>query len=78
MVASIVGQKLSVRDIETMTKSMKSSSPAAPAKAEKESFDLSELTDRFKDLGFRVKTKPNEITISFDSDETIEKLLNRL
>lgn len=78
MVASIVGQKLSVRDIETMTKSMKSSSPAAPAKAEKESFDLSELTDRFKDLGFRVKTKPNEITISFDSEETIEKLLNRL
>ena len=78
LVASIVGQKLSVRDIETMTKSMKNSSVAAPVKAQKESFDLTLLTDRFKDLGFRVKAKSNEITISFDSEETIEKLLNRL
>lgn len=78
LVASIVGQKLSVRDIETMTKSIKNSSPAAPAKEQKERLDLTILTDRFKDLGFRVKAKSNEITISFDNDETIEKLLNRL
>ncbi|WP_345974677.1 ParB/RepB/Spo0J family partition protein [Sulfurimonas sp. HSL3-7] len=78
MVASIVGQKLSVRDIETMAKSMKNSSPAAPVKAKKESFDLTGLADRFKDLGFKVKTKSNEITISFDSEEAIAKLINRL
>ncbi len=78
LVASIVGQKLSVRDIETMTKSIKNITAAAPVKEQKESLDLTALTDRFKDLGFRVKAKSNEITISFDNDEAIEKLLNRL
>lgn len=78
LVASIIGQKLTVREVEAMTKSMKNSAVPASKKVKKESFDLGELKDRFNDLGFNVKAKSNEITLSFTSEEEIEKLLNRL
>ena len=79
MVASIIGQRLSVRDVEAMMKSMKNSTAdTSNKKEEKESFDLSALRDCFKDLGFKVKAKSNEITLSFESEEAIQKLLERL
>ncbi|MCJ7765414.1 MAG: ParB/RepB/Spo0J family partition protein [Thiovulaceae bacterium] len=78
IVASIIGQRLSVRDVESMMKSMKSTTATVSKKEQIESFDLSALTDRFKDLGCSVKVKSNEITLAFDSEEAIEKLLDRL
>jgi ParB family chromosome partitioning protein len=77
-VASIIGQKLSVRDIEAMTKSAKNVAAPAPKKETIESLDLSVLAERFKDLGFRTKTKSNEITLSFEDEEAVEKLLEHL
>ena len=79
MVASIVGQKLSVREVEALVKSMKGSVQSSVSKkAESVSYDFGSLKARFSDLGFKVKTKSNEITLSFDNEEDIEKLLERL
>lgn len=78
LVDSIVGQKLTVRDVEAMTKSMKNSNEPVAKKVKRESFDFGALKGRFNDLGFNVKAKSNEITLSFDSEEEIENLLKRL
>ncbi len=78
LVASIVGQKLTVRDVEAATKSMKNSNVTVPQSQEKESFDLTALKDRLHELGFSVKTKANAVTLSFNTEEEIENLLNRL
>ncbi len=79
LVDSIVGQKLSVRDVEAMTKSMKNGNKAPETKTvEKESLDFSALKARFDDLGIKARAKSNEITLFFDSEEAIEKLLHRL
>lgn len=78
LVASIIGQKLSVRDVEAATKSMKNSTaPVAPTE-EKESLDLSALQNRLSELGLNAKAKSNAITLSFRSEEEIENLLNKL
>lgn len=77
-VASIIGQRLSVRDIEAMTKSAKNSTGSLPKGEEKERFDFSALSDCLKELGLKVKIKSNEVTISFDSEEKIEILTSRL
>ena len=78
LVASIVGQKLTVREVEAMTKSMKNGSVPVANKVKSESYDFGALKGRFNDLGFNVKTKSNEITLSFKSEADIEKLLERL
>ncbi len=79
LVASIIGQKLSVREVETLVKSMKAGVAVLTSKKEKAvSYDFSALKSKFSDLGFKVKTKSNEITLSFDNEEDIEKLLERL
>ncbi len=79
LVASIIGQKLSVREVETLVKSMKAGVAVLTSKKEKAvSYDSSALKSKFSDLGFKVKTKSNEITLSFDNEEDIEKLLERL
>ena len=78
LVASITGQKLTVREVEAMTKSMKNGSAPVVKKVKTESFDFDALKGRFSDLGFNVKTKSNEITLSFKSEADIEKLLERL
>ena len=79
LVASIIGQKLSVREVEALVKSMKAGVASSTPKKEKAvSYDFSALKSKFSDLGFKVKTKSNEITLSFDNEEDIEKLLERL
>ena len=79
LVASIIGQKLSVREVEALVKSMKRGTPSIPTKVANElSYDFSALKSKFSDLGFKVKTKSNEITLSFDNEADIEKLLERL
>ncbi len=78
LVASIIGQKMTVRDVEAATKTMKNSSePVAPIE-EKESFDLAALKNRLNELGLNSKVKSNAITLSFSSEEEIENFLARL
>ena len=78
LVASIAGQKLTVREVEAMSKSMKSGNAPVAKKIKTESFDFDALKGRLNDLGFNVKTKSNEITLSFKSEADIKKLLERL
>ena len=79
LVASIIGQKLSVREVEAIVKSMKSGGfVPAPKKAKGAPYDFSALKSKFSDLGFSVKTKSNEITLSFENEEDIERLLEKL
>jgi len=79
LVDSIVGQKLSVRDVEAMTKSMKNGTNTPEAKSmQKESLDFDALKACFDGLGIKTRTKSNEITLFFNGDEEIEKLLNQL
>jgi len=79
LVASIIGQKLSVREVESIVKSMKSGNALPTVKKAKEvTYDFSALKSKFSDLGFSVKTKSNEITLSFENEEDIERLLEKL
>ena len=78
LVASIVGQKLTVREVEAMCKSMKNGTAPVVKKEKVESFDFGTLKGRLTDLGFNVKTKSNEITLSFKNEAEIEKFLERL
>lgn len=78
LVASIAGQKLTVREVEAMSKSMKGGNAPIAKKVKTESFNFDALKGRLNDLGFSVKTKSNEITLSFKSEADIEKLLERL
>lgn len=78
MVNSIIGQKLSVRDVETLIKSMKDVESPTPKKQEKKSYDFSDIKNRFEVLGFKSKSSNNKLTIEFDSDTEIEEFLKIL
>jgi len=79
MVNSIIGQKLSVRDVESMIKSMKSSEVKEKiVEDETLSLDFSLVKRKLNDLGFVVKSSKNKITLEFDSQEEIEEFLSHL
>jgi len=79
MVNSIIGQKLSVRDVESMIKSKKISEVKENNLSEQsEKLDFFELQKAFSELGFSTKSSQNKITISFDSQDDIQELLSHL
>ncbi|WP_297443599.1 ParB/RepB/Spo0J family partition protein [Sulfurimonas sp.] len=74
LVDSIVGQKLSVRDVEKMIKEAKSSfldKPEVSEKIDMLQLDFSDLKRKFNDLGFDFKVKNNKITFEFSSNDEI-------
>ncbi len=75
MVNSIIGQKLSVREVEIMIKSMKNNPKITKKTLNNPVLDLSSIKEKFNDLGFKHKISSNKLTIEFQSDEEIEKLL---
>ncbi|QFR48990.1 ParB/RepB/Spo0J family partition protein [Sulfurimonas lithotrophica] len=80
VVNSIVGQKLSVREVESMIKSLKneqfSSNKLNKETAKK--LDFTNIQTKFDDLGFKVKSSQNKLTIEFKDNSDIEKLLTYL
>ena len=81
MVNSIVGQKLSVRELEGMVKSMKQKNiqeTKVEQRSEAEVLDFSELKQKLHGLGFLAKISQNKVTISFDSQEEIREFLSHL
>ncbi len=76
VVNSIVGQKLSVREVEAMIKSMKVKK--TPFKKEEASpkYDFSLLQQKFSDLGFQAKINNNKFIIEFEDEDQIENMLN--
>jgi len=80
IVNSIVGQKLSVRDVESMIKSMKKS-PQEGSKAIKDEsveLDFKDLKERLYNLGVVAKASKNKITLEFSTQEEIEEFLSNL
>ena len=81
MVNSIIGQKLSVRELEGMVKSMKQKNiqeTKVEQRSEAEVLDFSELKQKLHGLGFLAKISQNKVTISFDSQEEIREFLSHL
>jgi len=75
---SIIGQKLSVRDVETIIKNMKNkqSVPVISTEEKSPTYDFLKLKQRFITLGLHVKATNNKITINFDSQDEIDEFLS--
>ena len=76
IVNSIVGQKLSVREVESLIKNMKIEQETSVEKISQQSYDFSKLTKKFDDLGFNAKILNDKITIKFDNENDIEAFLS--
>lgn len=78
MVNSIIGQKLSVRDIENTIKNFKDDISPVNNKKTPTSYDFSQVKNEIKSLGFDVNSSGNKLTFIFESQMQIEKLLSIL
>lgn len=78
MVDSIIGQKLSVREVEAAMKSVKNSSTKATSKQESVAYDLHDVRESFANLGFATKSNAKSITIEFQDTKQIAQLLELL
>ena len=77
-VNSIIGQKLSVREVESMIKGMKEPKETAKENPVSAVYDFSGIEDRFDSLGFKTKSAKNKLTIEFDNKTQIEEFLLQL
>ncbi len=75
---SIIGQKLSVREVETMIKTMKNTPIVTNAAVQNDSpsYDFSNVKQKLNELGLDVKASKNKITINFDSQDEIDEFLS--
>ncbi|SFV70320.1 Chromosome (plasmid) partitioning protein ParB [hydrothermal vent metagenome] len=79
VVNSIIGQKLSVRDVESMIKSRKKEEKELPQKENNEILlNFLKLKEKLNDFGFSVKSAKNKLTIEFNSQEELEKFFLHL
>ena len=78
VVNSIIGQKLSVREVESMIKNMKNFTPVVSSKPAVESYDFDDIKDRCDTLGLNVKSSNNKITLEFQSQDEVNEFLNYL
>ncbi len=79
MVNSIVGQKLTVRDVESMIKNIKKEdTKKSPSANDEIVLDFSKLKEKLNDLGFYVKSSKNRLILEFDSQEEAEEFLSHL
>ncbi|MDY0117338.1 MAG: ParB/RepB/Spo0J family partition protein [Sulfurimonadaceae bacterium] len=74
MVDSIIGQKLSVREVETMIKNIKNKE-TVEKKVSSFDYDFSTIKDRFDTLGFKAKFTNNRCTIEFNDTAEAEAFL---
>jgi len=77
---SIVGQKLSVREVESMIKSMKNRQPILHVEKKDNSneYNLSDLKQKITELGLHVKSANNKLTINFTSQDEIDEFLSQI
>ncbi len=79
IVDSIIGQKLSVRDTESLVQSLKKPLSASIKKEQKSNMDgLDTLKQHMQKLGFKAKGSGCSLSLSFDSSAQIEELLKLL
>ena len=75
MVNSIIGQKLSVREVESTIKNMKDTKTVSDDKIVSTSYDFSDLKTKLNSLGFKVKSSQSKITLEFDDEGQIKEFL---
>lgn len=78
MVDSIIGQKLSVRDVESMVKKIKIPLSATESVPQEAGGDFARLKKRLGELGYKSASKGYKITIEFQNDDEIESFLETL
>ncbi|WP_321777937.1 ParB/RepB/Spo0J family partition protein [Sulfurimonas sp.] len=78
VVNSIIGQKLSVREVESIIKNMKETKSPFIEKINIPAYDFSDLKEKFDFLGYKTKSCKNKITIEFDNESQIDDFLSRL
>jgi len=76
MVNSIIGQKLSVREVEAMIKGKKVVNSPEKEKKVEPSLDFELLKSQLKTLGFETKNSKKSLTFEFHSQEEIEKFMS--
>lgn len=77
LVSSIIGQKLSVRDVESMIKKMKvSTDDTVVAPKEEISYNFSMIKNKLSNLGVKTKTSRKSLTLEFNSQEEIEEFMS--
>ncbi|MFA6138310.1 MAG: ParB/RepB/Spo0J family partition protein [Sulfurimonas sp.] len=75
MVNSIIGQKLSVREVESTIKNIKDEKQILGDKEIVKPYDFSKVKNRFSSLGFKTNSSRNKLTIEFESEAQVEELL---
>jgi len=76
IVNSIIGQKLSVREVESMVKNMKQTQSQPIEKEEVVSYDFTSIKEKISRLGFKVKTSKKTLTFEFDNQNQIDNFLD--
>lgn len=76
---SIIGQKLSVREVESLVKNFKTQTPSqAKPITIQDTFEFDEVMKKLENLGLKVSQSHNKITISFASQESADLLSDSL
>lgn len=78
IVNSIIGQRLSVREVEATIKSIKNSSTEPKEKSEEVSYNFKDIKNRLSELGFNTKSSNKSLTIEFKNELQLEQLLQNL
>jgi len=78
MIDSIIGQKLSVRDLESMVKKIKLPSTVHTTSHEFNELNFTALKKRFSSLGYKCSTKGYKLTLEFEDNGQIESFLDLL
>ncbi|MDQ1337216.1 MAG: ParB family transcriptional regulator, chromosome partitioning protein [Campylobacterota bacterium] len=78
IVNSIVGQKLSVREVEATIKSIKNNKTESYNRQEAISYNFKEIIEKLSALGFKIKNSNKSLTIEFDNENQINKFLTYL
>ncbi len=76
---SIIGQKLSVREVESMVKNLKDK-PLQESTSNKQiqEYDFSNIYEKLSQMGLKYNGKNNKLTINFNSNEEVELLMQAL
>ncbi|HUH42225.1 MAG TPA: ParB/RepB/Spo0J family partition protein [Sulfurimonas sp.] len=78
IVNSIIGQKLSVREVEATIKSIKNSNIEVKEKSEVVSYNFKAIKEKLFQLGFVAKTSHKSLTIEFKDEQQLEQFLQNL
>jgi len=76
IVDSVVGQKLSVREVEATIKSIKNNRAEPSNKIEIASYDFRDAKDKLSALGFKIKSSSKSLTIEFADKNQINDFLS--